>query len=156
MFIISTNEPVILVYVGWGLIKLFKATNGVNFGCDIVASVINLVALKTKNDTTSFALTKTGTCTRGDNTLFFAVITLIHVIHPTMELAYRDLTIYNQCVSSIYLCLVIGHSYLDLGLYISLVLILVRDTQDASFLLSLSNSGGCLLLRHYLYGYMSS
>ena len=82
----------VLVYAGLGLIKLFKATTGVYLGCEIVSSMIHIVALKTKNDTTSFAFTNNGTRTRGDNTLLVVVITLIHGIFPTVEMAYRYLT----------------------------------------------------------------
>ena len=81
----------VLVYAGLGLIKLFKATTGVYLGCEIVSSMIYLVALKTKNGTSSFALTNNGTRTGADNTLFVAVITLINGICPTVEMAYRYL-----------------------------------------------------------------
>ena len=92
MFIIITNGHVVLVYAGLGLIKLFKATTGVYLGCEIIVSMIHLVALKTKNDTTSFAFTNNGTRTRGGNTLFVAVINLIHGICPTLDIAERYLT----------------------------------------------------------------
>ena len=82
----------VLVYSGLGLIKLFKATNGVYLGCDIVSSMIHLVELKTNNNTTSFALTNNVTHTRGDKTLFVEGIILIHGIRPTVQMADRYLT----------------------------------------------------------------
>ena len=87
-----TNGHVVLVYAGLGLIKLFKATTGVYLGCEIDASMIHLVALKKKNDTTSFALTNNGAHTRGDNNLFVSVITFIRGIFPTVDMADRYLT----------------------------------------------------------------
>ena len=89
MFILSTKGYTSLGVRGRDLIQLFKDTNGVDFGTNILASMKNLIASKTKDNIANFALHYIGACTRWDNRLFPVLHILLLVMCPTVELADR-------------------------------------------------------------------
>ena len=87
MFILSTKGCTSLGVRGGDLIQLFKGTNGVDFGTNILASMKNLIASKTKDNVANFALHYSGACTRWDSKLFLVLHTFLLVMCPTVELA---------------------------------------------------------------------
>ena len=52
MFTLCTKGPVVWICAGRGPMQLVEAANGTNFGRNIVAIAIHLVALKRKNNVT--------------------------------------------------------------------------------------------------------